>query len=92
VPRFELLARVVEEREREVDQAAGDRLPVDQHVLLGEVPPARAHQERGDLLVQAVLLPFGRGERKRAADGVLQVLCPTTMLLQVGERASSSPP
>ena len=72
----ELLAGVVEEREREVDQAAGDRLPVDEHVLLREVPPARAHQERRDLLVELVLLSFGRAERQRPPDRVLQVLVP----------------
>jgi hypothetical protein len=46
----------VEEVEAEVEQAAGDRRAVDQHVLLGQVPAARAHEQRRGLLGQRVLL------------------------------------
>ncbi len=70
----ELLARVVEERQSEVEQAPGDRLPVHQHVLLRQVPAARADQQRGDLLVQLVLLALGGAEREGAAHRLLEVL------------------
>ena len=52
----ELLLRVVEHEEREVEDAAGDALAVDRHVLLVEVPAARADLQRRDLVVELVAL------------------------------------
>jgi hypothetical protein len=62
----------VEEVEAEVEQRARDGCAVDLHVLLGQVPAARAHQQHGGLLVQRVLLAV-RGEVDGAAHGVAQV-------------------
>ena len=74
-PAVELLAGVVEEREPEVEQRGRDGLAVDEHVALGQVPAARAHDERRDLVVQAVALAV-LVELDRPADGVVQVALP----------------
>ena len=52
----EQLGRVVEEREREVEERGRDGLAADGDVPLVEVPAARAHDEHGRLLVQRVAL------------------------------------
>jgi hypothetical protein len=36
-------ARAVEEEQRKVEDAAGHRPPIHQHVLLPQVPPPRPH-------------------------------------------------
>jgi hypothetical protein len=64
---------VMEEVEAEVEEARADLLAIHQHMLLGQVPAARAQQQHRDLLVQAVLPPLGRVERDRAAHRVAQV-------------------
>ena len=68
----QLLLGVVEHEQGEVEDAAGDALAVDQHVLFIEVPAARTHDQGGDLVVElvglAVLL-----ERNRAAHGVAHI-------------------
>ena len=68
----ELLARVVEHAEAEVEQARGDRLAVHLEVALGQMPAARADDQRRDLVVQPVaLLP--RVERDRLPHRVAHV-------------------
>ena len=76
---LEQLARVVEDVEAEVHEPAGDRLAVDEQMALGEVPAARTHEQRRDLVVErvlrAVLLVLDRaanrvGEVHLAADHV----------------------
>src|SRR5262249_41888664 len=67
------LPRVVEEVEREIEDAARDRLPVDRHVLLRQMPAARAHEQGSDLLVQLVSLPIGAHIVDAAAYRVAQV-------------------
>src|SRR5439155_22856256 len=67
------LLRIVEKEQREVEEAARDRRAVDFDVFLGEVPAARAHEERSDLRVQLVLLAFGRDVVDPAAERVAQV-------------------
>ncbi len=67
---------VVEQVQAEVDERAGHRLAVDQQVLLVEVPAARAHQQRGDLRIEAVLLAVGIRERNLAGHGIAQVDLP----------------
>ncbi len=67
------LLRVVERVEREVEDPARDRLAVDLHVLLRQVPAARAHEQHGELLAQPVDLPFRRRELDPAADRVGEV-------------------
>src|SRR5262249_17421733 len=52
--RYELF-RVVEEVEREVEEARGDRLRVDEQVLFEQMPSARADHERRRLLIQRVM-------------------------------------
>jgi hypothetical protein len=63
----------VEEDQAEVEEAAGDALAVDQHVLLVEVPAARTDLQGGDLVVELVFLPGFVGEGQFAADGLVQV-------------------
>ncbi len=55
-PASELLSRVVEEEEAEVEEAARDGLAVDGHVPLDEVPAAGPHEQDRDLVLQRVLL------------------------------------
>ena len=62
----------MEQEQREVEDAARHALAVDRDVLLVEVPAARAHLQRGDLVVELVRLA-DRHQRERAADGGLQV-------------------
>ena len=68
------LLRVVEKVQTEIEQAAGDRLAIDQHVLLHQMPAARPdeHKHR-ELLVQFVFFPFRTGESNRAPDRIAQI-------------------
>ena len=70
---LELLAGVVEEREPEVEEAAGDRSPVHEHVPLRQLPPARPNDQRRDAFAQPVLAAVGRGQLDRPADRVGEV-------------------
>ena len=63
----------MKEVQREIENRAGYRLAVDQHVLFDEVPAARAHEQRRDLLVEAVRFAFRSREFDGAADRVAQV-------------------
>ncbi len=76
----ELPSRAVEEVQREIEQAARDALPVDEHVLLLQMPAGRPDHDRGELVVrrEPVVLAVGAGE----VDG-------ETMLSQSGVFASS---
>ncbi len=67
------LVRVVRHEHREVEQAAAHALAVDRHVLLVEVPAARAHHQRRDLVVQRVLPAVVAGQADGAPDRVDQV-------------------
>ena len=64
---------VAHEVEPGVDEGARDRLAVDAHVLLDQVPAARAHEQRRDLVAELVLAPVVAGELDRALDRVGQV-------------------
>ena len=44
---------VVEEVEAEVEQRAGHRLAVDDHMAFGQMPAARAHHQHGGLVLSA---------------------------------------
>ena len=48
---FEAIADVVEEIDREIKQAAGSLFPINPNMFFGEVPAARAHQQRSGLVV-----------------------------------------
>ena len=67
--------------EAEVRERAGHLAAVDLEVALGEVQPARAHQQHGVLLIEAVLLALLL-VLHRAADGVGEVDLAPTMLAQ----------
>ena len=71
-PGLQLPLGRVEHVEAEVEEAGGHGLAVDRDVLLAQVPAARAHEQRRDLVVQAVLL-LARVERDRPLDGVDEV-------------------
>src|SRR5215471_11759852 len=77
----EELLRVVEEVEREIEDAARDRLAVDRNVLLRQVPSARANEQRGDLFVQLVFLAFGRHVVDATANRVAQVDVPLDIVV-----------
>ena len=64
------LAGVVEEIHGKVEQAGACGFATDQEMFLGKVPAARAHQERGRLGAQRVLLPLGACVGDGAADRV----------------------
>ena len=73
----------VQEVEREVEEAAGDRLAVDQHVLLRQVPAARPdHGRRRGPSFERVLLAVGLRERQRPVDRVPQVGLPGEHVLE----------
>ena len=55
----DLQRSAVEEVEREVEERAGHRLAVDEHVLLVQVPATRAYDDGGHLVVQRVRLALG---------------------------------
>jgi hypothetical protein len=46
----------VEEVKAEVEEAAGNLFPIDEHVLLEEVPPTRPRQDDRNVFVQLVVL------------------------------------
>src|SRR5206468_14486 len=53
-PALELLAGVVEDGQAEVEEARRDRVAVPVHVALDQMPAARPHEQRGDLVVEAI--------------------------------------
>ncbi len=63
---------VVEDVEPEVEERSGDRLTVDEHVLLREVPATRPDDEDGRIVTELVALPVLL-ELDRPLDGVFQV-------------------
>ncbi|MNM75117.1 hypothetical protein D3C81_868900 [compost metagenome] len=79
----DLLAGIVEQEQREIEDAARDALAVDGDVLFVQVPAARTHLQRGDLVVQLVLLAL-RFQGQRAAHGGLQVDLALQLVVPVG--------
>ena len=59
---------VVGHVDRQIKQSSRDRCAVDQEVTLFEVPAARTHDQRRDLVVESVVLALGAGEFELAAD------------------------
>src|SRR5579875_1245658 len=73
-PALELLARVVEEVQPEIKQAAGDRRAVDGESRLGQMPAARAHDQHGGIGSEHVALAGRRvREVERPVPAVEQV-------------------
>ena len=66
------LLRVVEEVEREVEEAGRDRLAIDEQMFLEQVPAARTDEQRRRLFVELILL-LAAVERDGAADRVAEV-------------------
>ena len=84
-PAGEGLLGVVEEEEAEVEEAPGNRLAVDLHVALDQVPAARPdEQDRGLLLERVLLARLGGRERDRTADGVAEVVLPVDQVVPGG--------
>ncbi len=64
---------VVKEVEAEIEEAAGNRPTAEHYMAFVEVPPARPHDQRRDLVVEPVVLSLGAREGERSLDGVDQV-------------------
>jgi hypothetical protein len=79
----EQLTGVVEDVEAEVHEPAGHRLAVDEQVALHEVPAARTHEKRRDLVAEGVLLALLL-VLDRAADRVAEVHLPADHVVPGG--------
>src|ERR1022692_5038816 len=64
---------VVKKIQTEVEQAAGNRLAIHEHVLLRQMPAARTHEDRRGLRVELVLLAVRVAERNRPAHCVAEI-------------------
>ncbi len=65
---------VVKEEQREIEERAGHRVAVDEHVLFREMPAARAHEQHGGLVVQRIMpARLGIVEGDRPAHRVVEV-------------------
>ncbi len=72
---LELLPRVVVDGQAEIEQRRRDGSAVDEQVALVEMPAAGADEQRRGPVVQPVRL-VGRLERKRSANGAVDVALP----------------
>ena len=72
-PSIEQTTRVVEEEEPEVKKSTRHLLPVNDQVLLLEVPPARTENQSGQVVSQPVFLALGTCELNRLVDRVYQI-------------------
>src|SRR5205823_6173353 len=70
---IEQLARVVKKVETEIEQTAGDRLAVHEHVLFDQMPAPWPDEQRSELLTQFVFFPFRITEANNAPDGIAQI-------------------
>ena len=75
---------VVKEIHTEVEQAARHGLAIHAHVLLKQVPAARAHQQRRHRAVQAIFAAIGVGELDPAVDRIAQVDVPLDVIVPGG--------
>ncbi len=80
------LLRVVKKVEPEIEQAPRNRLAIDGHVPLVEVPASRAHQERCGFGVERILPPIRVLEGDRAANRVVEILLPIDDVVPCGGR------
>ena len=77
--------RVVEEVEREVEDARRHRVAVDEDVLLAQVPAARPHEQGREVLAERVLLAVRARERDRPRrTASRRLICPWILFSQVG--------
>src|SRR5215831_13979868 len=75
------LLGVVENIEREVEDAARDGSAIDGDVLLGKVPAARAHEQRRDVFVELVFLALRADVVDAPADRVAQIDLPLDIVV-----------
>src|SRR6266704_4528255 len=78
------LLGIVKEEESEIEEGAGDGMPVHRDVLFVEVPAARPHHQRRRAQREGVALPLGARERDRAGQGVSQVDLPLEVVAPGG--------
>ena len=64
--------RVVKKVQREIKQTRRNRFPVNEDVLLEQMPAARTHDERGRLVVEAVRFG-GRRKLDRPANRINEI-------------------
>ena len=72
-PELEQARPAAHDVHREVEQGCRDHLAVDEHVLLDEVPPARAGDDGGELVPKLVALAVRSRELDRPVERVAQV-------------------
>ena len=83
-------SRVVEEVQSEVEETTWDLFPVDEHVLLEEMPPSWPRQDYGNVFVQLRLVRLRVVEGDGTFDRLFSMLSwLSSMLCQVGQLASS---
>src|SRR5437879_12375827 len=63
----------MEEIQAKVKDATGDRLSIDQNMLLVEMPTTRTNQHDGSALVKTVLFPFRTRKGYRTTHGVAHI-------------------
>ena len=83
----DLVLRVMEKEQAEIEEGAGDGLAVYEEMLFVQMPTTRTHQQRGDLVVGVDRsFPSGLVERMGSRYGVTQiVLGPQYCSFRVGE-------
>src|SRR5262245_31987937 len=70
---LEQLGGVVKEIQTEIEQAAGNRLAIHEHMLLRQMPAARTHEQRRSLRLELVLLAVWIAERNRSTHRIAQI-------------------
>ena len=63
----------MEEVQAKIEDPAGNRLAVDEHMLLRKMPAARTHKQGCRFLLQRVLFAFGASIANGTIDRVTQV-------------------
>ena len=71
---------VVEKEQAEIEQRARDRLAVHKKMLFIQVPPARTNEQRGNLFIELVALPFRADVGDGAIDGVAKIEVPVQIV------------
>src|SRR5262249_24742798 len=69
----EQCSHIVEKVKGEVEDAARNRLAIDEHVLFREMPSTRAHQQGRGFFLQAIWLPLGASVFNGAITVIMQV-------------------
>ena len=83
------LLRVVKKVESKIEKPAGDRLAIDEQVLLDQMPATRPNEQDRDLFVKPVFFPSGLVKVIVRRTASRRLIWPSIMFAQVGEFASS---